>query len=326
MDMPGRTCLNTNQYRYGYGGKEKDKDIIIGSLDFGARIYDARIGRWLSVDPLAKKYPNESPYIYSGNSPVYMIDRYGETKEIVHLQYDAKTGVYTVIKVVHKHGLKQVLTTEWQGSTNVYHYNFYDYQTYKVTVINGEKGADYSKYTNLNDQTFGDSKYHISGDGPFSTTGWAEIRTGEWNPNYVRIPDESDTQFNEPDRAAPIWLTGEMKIALIPLLNAIGQVGEPSEKKQIEINAVTTHIGRLEIQANAKKLNVELRSNKKEKKYEKNSPVIDPGILPKFGTQNLIENRIKNLSSNKTNSNANNQKSDETYQSSQTTERQLGFR
>lgn len=326
MLQPGRSYTAVTSYRYGFNGKEKDNSIGNDNYDFGARIYDGRIGRWLSVDPLAKKYPNESPYIFSGNSPIFMIDRYGETKEIVHLQYDAKTGVYTVIKVVHKHGLKKVLTTEWQGSTNVYHYNFYDYQTYNVTVVNGKKGADYSKYTNLNDQTFGDSKYHKTGDVPTSSTGWAELRTGEWNPHEVRIPDESNAQFNDPDRAAPIWLTGEMKIALIPLLNAIGQVGEPSEKKQIEINAVTTHIGRLEVQANAKKLNVELRSNKKETKYERNPPAIDPGILPKFSTQNLIENRTKNLSSNTTNSNVNSQNSDETYQNNRTTERQLGFR
>jgi RHS repeat-associated protein len=51
--MPGRT-FNSSEYRYGFGGHEKDDEIKGegNSLDFGARIYDPRLGRWLSVDPI----------------------------------------------------------------------------------------------------------------------------------------------------------------------------------------------------------------------------------------------------------------------------------
>src|SRR5687767_303579 len=38
------------------------------------RIYDPRLGRFLSVDPLAKQYPFYSPYHYAGNSPIKNID------------------------------------------------------------------------------------------------------------------------------------------------------------------------------------------------------------------------------------------------------------
>jgi hypothetical protein len=48
------------------------------SLDFGARIYDPRIGRWLSVDPIQKKYPAWSPYNYVMNSPLKLKDDNGE--------------------------------------------------------------------------------------------------------------------------------------------------------------------------------------------------------------------------------------------------------
>jgi hypothetical protein len=44
------------------------------SLDFGARIYDPRIGRWLSTDPLFAKYPMISPYVGMANSPIYIKD------------------------------------------------------------------------------------------------------------------------------------------------------------------------------------------------------------------------------------------------------------
>jgi RHS repeat-associated protein len=44
---------------------------------FGARYYDARVGRWLSVDPMALKYCSWSPYHYAANNPVHVIDPNG---------------------------------------------------------------------------------------------------------------------------------------------------------------------------------------------------------------------------------------------------------
>jgi RHS repeat-associated protein len=54
----------SNKYRYGFNGMELDNETSVegGHYDFGARIYDSRIGRWLALDPLMKKYPNLSPY------------------------------------------------------------------------------------------------------------------------------------------------------------------------------------------------------------------------------------------------------------------------
>jgi RHS repeat-associated protein len=76
--MPGRN-FNGNGYRYGFNGKELDNEIKGNgnSLDFGARIYDPRLGRFLSVDPLYKEYPNISPYAYVANSPIIFVDHDG---------------------------------------------------------------------------------------------------------------------------------------------------------------------------------------------------------------------------------------------------------
>ncbi|MBN2423480.1 MAG: RHS repeat-associated core domain-containing protein [Calditrichaceae bacterium] len=41
---------------------------------FGARYYDAEIGRWMCVDPMAHKAPTLSPYVYCSNSPLNRID------------------------------------------------------------------------------------------------------------------------------------------------------------------------------------------------------------------------------------------------------------
>jgi RHS repeat-associated protein len=59
---------------------EKDDEMKgpENSYDFGARMLDPRYGRWLSVDPLAAKYPSLSPFNFTGNNPIMFIDPDGE--------------------------------------------------------------------------------------------------------------------------------------------------------------------------------------------------------------------------------------------------------
>jgi len=82
--MPGRN-YSTPSYRYGFNGMEKDDEIkgISGSsYDFGARIYDSRLGRWLAIDPLYKKYPFASPYGFALDNPILFKDYDGKDIEI----------------------------------------------------------------------------------------------------------------------------------------------------------------------------------------------------------------------------------------------------
>lgn len=78
--MPGRNA-NPGDYRYGFNDAEKD-DEITGSAgtdyDLGARMYDSRLGRMFSTDPLQKNYSWQSPYAYCKNRPVSSIDVKGE--------------------------------------------------------------------------------------------------------------------------------------------------------------------------------------------------------------------------------------------------------
>ena len=52
MAENGRKFTQGNsKYLYGFNGKENDKDISFGEQDYGMRIYDGRLGKFLSVDP-----------------------------------------------------------------------------------------------------------------------------------------------------------------------------------------------------------------------------------------------------------------------------------
>lgn len=79
MLQPGKH-INTGMYRFGFQGQEKD-DEISGStgshINYKYRIHDTRIGRFLSIDPLTKDYPHNSPYAFSENRVIDGIELEG---------------------------------------------------------------------------------------------------------------------------------------------------------------------------------------------------------------------------------------------------------
>jgi len=84
MLMPGRTytASTATNYRFGFNGKENDNEVkgVGDQIDYGMRYYDPRAGRFMSVDPLTKKYPELTPYQYASNTPIWAIDLDGLEK------------------------------------------------------------------------------------------------------------------------------------------------------------------------------------------------------------------------------------------------------
>jgi len=78
---------------YKYNGKELDWVKSLNLYDYHARQYDAAIGRFTTMDPLAEKYYSISPYAYCGNNPVNAIDPIGESTWVK----DIGDGKYEVI-------------------------------------------------------------------------------------------------------------------------------------------------------------------------------------------------------------------------------------
>ena len=77
--------------RYTFSGKERDEETSYGY--FGARYYNSDLSIWLSVDPMADKYPGVSPYTYCANNPVVLKDPDGRIFELYGDQEDVNEAI-----------------------------------------------------------------------------------------------------------------------------------------------------------------------------------------------------------------------------------------
>lgn len=87
MQMPGRKYSEVNSnYRYGFNGKELEKETSgTSAYDYGFRIYSPGLGRFLSVDPLASKFPWQSPYVAMDNNPILKTDPTGTAASPIYV-------------------------------------------------------------------------------------------------------------------------------------------------------------------------------------------------------------------------------------------------
>lgn len=92
--------------KFQYNGKEKQEDFGLNWTDYGARMFDAQLGRWRVTDSKAQLMESVSPYIYSLNNPINFIDKDGELPIYIngHVSSDSERGSATYWD-------KQILTT-----------------------------------------------------------------------------------------------------------------------------------------------------------------------------------------------------------------------
>ena len=72
--LMGESKSLASSQRYKYNGKELDRTHGLDWYDYGARMYDPALARWMAPDPLAEKYYGVSPYAYCHDNPMNAID------------------------------------------------------------------------------------------------------------------------------------------------------------------------------------------------------------------------------------------------------------
>ena len=94
MPMPDRNV--EGDYRYAYQGQEKDAET--GKEAFQLRLWDGRIGRWLSTDPYGQYH---SPYMGMGNNPINGVDLDGGIWTPKYIRIGSATIDVTALKVAY---------------------------------------------------------------------------------------------------------------------------------------------------------------------------------------------------------------------------------
>jgi RHS repeat-associated protein len=183
LEMKGRVWESDSiNYRYGFNGKEKDANGEWGDLcyDYGFRIYDPRIARFLSVDPLTKGYPWYTPYQFAGNKPIVAIDVDGlEESHVTGYRKFYKWEVKITLGIQGE--LKTIDFLNISGSA--FHFDVIKYERRK---FEGEEAVD-SWYWTYRDEKF---SYHTtSAEISFLGTGVKTEGNHITNPN-VELPRE----------------------------------------------------------------------------------------------------------------------------------------
>lgn len=70
---------NSISQDYKYNGKEEQNELSLGWLDYGARMYQPDLGRFLTQDRYSEKYYPINPYQYGANNPLIFIDHKGDS-------------------------------------------------------------------------------------------------------------------------------------------------------------------------------------------------------------------------------------------------------
>ncbi|MBP6730712.1 MAG: hypothetical protein KA149_01560 [Chitinophagales bacterium] len=179
MIMPGRE-FSSGGYRFGFNGKENDDEVkgTGNSLDFGARIYDSRLARWMSVDPFSRNQAGWSTYKSFYNNPLLFKDPNGETeytflvRRYEHSSYfgtpffsegDARKASVDVTKSARVHHSITVETSTPVGANPVTRENAYSSESVQYFPWYGRgteaPTASQSGEVNKNDETFNVVKF-----------------------------------------------------------------------------------------------------------------------------------------------------------------------
>ena len=146
------SLLTANSLTFTFSAKEKDSET--GLSYFGSRYYSSDLSVWLSVDPMAGKYPSLSPYVYCADNPVKLVDPDGEEIEIVTTIDENGNKIITInftAKIVNKSShpfskrKMEKMRDEISTGIQTYYSGQYDDATVDVNVdiiCNNEEQSD----------------------------------------------------------------------------------------------------------------------------------------------------------------------------------------
>ena len=229
---------------------ENDNSTAEGSYDFGARIYDSRIGRWLSVDRLSKKYPMETPYLFvSGNPNIYK-DPDGNDKIITIYLKIGKTMV-PILEMVDPNYFVAEAQSKSEGLYDLVKYNVHESQIYDLD--NGGKKTTTSRvdYSNpIYDISAGeylahktwlgsvvasiykDQKKQSKGAGTFQKAGYS---MSGGSGTTLDLKNKAGEILGHLELSTLLSVAGVLGSDLLPLMKTLDEKGLKMVKQGLEI-------------------------------------------------------------------------------------------
>jgi RHS repeat-associated protein len=208
MVMPNRKtpAVGNSTYRYGFNGKENDDEVYgdDNEIDFGARTYDPRVGRWLTVDPKAR--PFISPFVAFNNSPLQFIDPDGRADiyalDGTKIGSDGRKGDGRVLIIIDHSVVEALKSSSDKSALSVPENSFYELPPFdhrqqikkqidemsKVTAKTKEVIKIDGKLQTIEGKEVTFSKYEIGGVGVKLDDGGTEqvykaAKDGEYDEN-----------------------------------------------------------------------------------------------------------------------------------------------
>ena len=177
--------------KYMYNGKEMNDELGLDWYNYGARMYDASLGRFMAVDPLAEKYNFQSPYLYAFNNPIRFTDYLGmggedEVKrhklDETYVKYELIDDEKNIHRATHIHYTADVTVTTSGGEFNPTVERETESKTVTTTsTIDGEGNIVSSEQTVTEEVT---NTTITGGTGGASIVTDTEVVSSETNENY----------------------------------------------------------------------------------------------------------------------------------------------
>ena len=179
-----------NVQPYKYNGKEYDGKKGLNLYDYGARMYDAALGRFTTVDPSAENYFNTSLYAYCGNNPINRIDPDGMDYWSTNNPEVIRQFLETAKEHSNASGnlLNEVNFSSWNHST--------DAEFLSNLTFNDQTNMFYSNYGAVENGVVTSIGVSFPALGNNGESAWLEGGKGRWYRQASGKLDNTYPEFN----------------------------------------------------------------------------------------------------------------------------------
>jgi RHS repeat-associated protein len=230
MNLHNRFSYNSNPYptTYSFQGQERDDEVkgAGNSLNFEYRMHDPRVGRFFAIDPLASKYPHNSPYAFSENRVIDGVELEGlEWKQFQQLNphekavaltnpYDAQI-VAENAKTAFSYAGWTGLSGERDGRQDAYRHAMWNaLNASDISANDAKKFADAHETGSTSYNSKSDDYDPVATEMDFHNN-WVGRQIGELNPNAT------DKEMSELIKQA--LADGKLKMILVKDFYVNGQ-------------------------------------------------------------------------------------------------------